>query len=339
MQDLSFRINDLEAAGNVYTFACKLLVLYPKPSVRAIMVTYEVSYLMSSRNNNRRRSTLRQMRLVSIGTSIVALFTLGLILLLRVLAIGVETNVKENIGLTIELLGEDPHQQYLLLEQQLPRLKGVKALKYVDADQAMQQMIEHLGEDPVAILGYNPLAATVQLSLDATYMHPDSLDHLQRELALLGVGTQLNYREDLVEAIERNSLTVEYVLWGVLALQILFAFIQINNTIRLMIYSDRLKIRTLTLVGAGAWFIRRPVVLRSLGDAGLAALGAILLLGGLVYSLERGLSISILSLLRVDYVLMAAGVVVLVALLGSAIASVRSTGKYIRMNGDKIHLV
>lgn len=280
------------------------------------------------------------MRLVSIGTSIVALFTLGLILLLRVLVVGVETSVKENVGLTIELLEEDPHQQYLMLEQQLPRLKGIKSLHYVDADQAMQQMIAYLGgEDPRAILGYNPLSATIQLSLDAAYMHPDSLDHLQRELALLGVDTQLNYREDLVESIERNSLTVEYVLWGVLVLQILFAFIQINNTIRLMIYSDRLKIRTLTLVGARSWFIRRPIVLSSLGDAALAALGAILLLVGLVYFLELGLSISILSLLRVDYVLMSAGVVVLVALLGSAIASVRSTGRYIRMNGDQIHLI
>ncbi len=289
--------------------------------------------------NNRRRSTLRQMRLVSIGTLVVALFTLGLILVTRAFVLGAEQGVKENISLTIELTGDNPRQQYDYMAKELDRIAAVKSLAYIDADEAARQMTEQLGENPVEVLGYNPLISMARLSLKAEYMNADSLAKLRHELGLLGIDASLDYRSDLVEAVEGNMRKAEYVLWGLLVLQAIFAFIQINNTTRLMIHADRLKIRTLSLVGASPWFVRRPIILRSMCDALIAAVLAVLLLGGAVYALESALSMSLIPVLQIEHILVSIAVLLIVAVLGGMLASMGATRRYIRMDGNKIHLI
>lgn len=287
----------------------------------------------------RRRSTLRQMRLVSIGTLVVALFTLGLILLIRIVALGLGQSVKENISLTIEFAGEDAEGEYQRLSKQIASLKGVKSVEYIDADDAAKQLGEQLGENPVDVLGYNPLSSVARLTLHAAYMQPDSLSLLEQELSRLGINTRLEYRGDLLEAVEHNTQRIELVLWGILALQALFAFIQINNTTRLMIYADRLKIRTLTLVGASPWFIRRPIIGRSILDALIATVLTYTLLAGVISGLETAFSIEIYPLLGTMPLAVAGGAIALVAVGSCALASARSTQRYIRMDGGKIHLV
>lgn len=287
----------------------------------------------------RRRSTLRQMRLVSIGTLVVALFTLGLILLIRIVALGLGQSVKENISLTIEFAGEDAEGEYQRLSKQIASLKGVKSVEYIDADDAAKQLGEQLGENPVDVLGYNPLSSVARLTLHATYMQPDSLRLLEQELSRLGINTRLEYRGDLLEAVEHNTQRIELVLWGILVLQALFAFIQINNTTRLMIYADRLKIRTLTLVGASPWFIRRPIIGRSILDALIATVLTYALLAGVISGLETAFSIEIYPLLGTMPLAVAGGAIALVAVGSCALASARSTQRYIRMDGGKIHLV
>lgn len=279
------------------------------------------------------------MRLVSIGTLVVALFTLGLILLVRSAAIGLGRSVKENISLTVELTGDDARAQFAYLKEQVAGLPSVKAVEYIDAEQAAREVAERLGENPVDVLGYNPLSSVARLSIHADYMQPDSLARLQQRLSLSGIDAQLDYRGDLLEAVEANTAALEWVLWVLLVLQSVFAFIQINNTTRLMIYADRLKVRTLCLVGASPWFIRRPIIGRSMLDAFVAAVLSLLLLYGTVVGAERALSATLHELLPAEYLLMDAVVLIGVAFLSSFVASALASQKYVRMDGGKIHLI
>jgi cell division transport system permease protein len=85
-----------------------------------------------------------------------------------------------------------------------------------------------------------------------------------------------------------NSL--KYFAWIILALAALLlviAIAMINNTIRLAVYSKRMLIRSMQLVGATEGFIRRPFMLRAFLQgivAALISLGMILL--GLNYLLN-----------------------------------------------------
>lgn len=287
----------------------------------------------------RRSSTLRQMRLVSIGTLIVALFTLGLILLIRIVALGLGQNIKENISLTIELSGDDARSRFTYLQTQLGKLSGIKSVEYIDAEDAAKQLAQQLGENPVDVLGYNPLNSVAKLTLHADYMQPDSLTAMEKRLSMLGIDAKLDYRGDLLSSVEGNTRRIEWVLWALLVMQSIFAYIQISNTTRLAIYADRLKIRTLTLVGASSWFIRRPIIGRSLIDALVASVVALGLLAGLASGLRVAIGIDLLSLLTAPRILIAVAMLLAVAMLSCALASARAAQRYIRMDGSKIHLV
>lgn len=292
-----------------------------------------------AKEQRRRTSTLRQMRLVAIGTLVVALFTLGVILLLQATAVGIKHGIKENIRFSVELSGDDAKAQYEVLKPQISALSGVRSVEYIDADDAARALAERLGENPVDVLGYNPLSSVLRLSLQAEYIQSDSLSALEHQLSMLGVDAKLDYKQDLLDSIETNTKRISWALWALLLVQVLFAYIQISNTTRLMIYADRLKIRTLTLVGASPWFIRRPIVGRSLIDAFVALILSVGLLALSIWGVEQAIGVNLYNLVRPTHLLIALGVLILVAMLSCAITSWRATLRYIRMDGGKIHLV
>ncbi len=292
-----------------------------------------------AKEQRRRTSALRQMRLVAIGTLVVALFTLGVILLLQATAVGIKHNIKENIRFSVELSGHDTKAQYEILKPQLTALSGVRAVEYIDADDAARELGKQLGENPVDVLGYNPLSSVLQLSLQSEYIQPDSLLRLERQLSMLGIDAKLDYKQDLLDSIEANTQRISWGLWALLLVQVLFAYIQISNTTRLMIYADRLKIRTLTLVGASSWFVRRPIVGRSLLDAMVAWVVSVGLLALAIWGVDKTLGVNLYHLISTPNLLLALGALALVAVLSCAITSWRATLRYIRMDGGKIHLV
>lgn len=292
-----------------------------------------------AKEQRRGTSALRQMRLVAIGTLVVALFTLGVILLLQATAVGIKHNIKENIRFSVELSGHDTKAQYEILKPQLTALSGVRAVEYIDADDAARELGKQLGENPVDVLGYNPLSSVLQLSLQSEYIQPDSLLRLERQLSMLGIDAKLDYKQDLLDSIEANTQRISWGLWALLLVQVLFAYIQISNTTRLMIYADRLKIRTLTLVGASSWFVRRPIVGRSLLDAMVAWVLSVGLLALAIWGVDKTLGVNLYHLISTPNLLLALGALALVAVLSCAITSWRATLRYIRMDGGKIHLV
>lgn len=282
---------------------------------------------------------LRQTRLVAIGSLTVALFTLGFIFLVRIALDGLGRSVKEGIGITIELAGDDAGARFAYLKPQLEQLSGVKAVEFVSADEAARTLGAELGENPVDVLGYNPLNATIRLSVEASYINADSLQRLEGQLHNLGVATNLNYRDDLLSSVEHNISKIEWGLWAFLALQALLAFIMISNTTKLMIYAERHKIRTLTLVGASSWFVSRPILTRSFFDAILAIICTLGLLAGLLLGIDKGLDMPLYHLLDPKQLIVSSIALGVIALVSNTIASMSATRRYIRMDGSKIHLV
>lgn len=292
-----------------------------------------------SSEQNKRRSSLKQMRLASIGALSITLTILGIIALVRILATSLEKSVQEQVHFSIELPQSFTEESYQALASNIYSIKGIKKLAYISADSALALIRPQLGEDPRALLGYNPLSPLVRLEIDAQHLNADSLRLIEHKLMDVGLETQLQYDEDQLRSLNKNMHSAEWILWGFVILQGVFSFIQINNTIRMMIYADRLQIRTLTLVGASSWFIRRPIVLRSMLDGIISSCVAIVIIGGLLYILEHALGVGILSLLDLQSIIIAVAGLLGVAICSSALAALRAAGRYINMDGRRIFLI
>jgi cell division transport system permease protein len=95
------------------------------------------------------------------------------------------------------------------------------------------------------------------------------------------------------------------------------------------------------LVGATAWFIRRPFIAQGMACGFWAAVLALTGLAGLLYygyTQEVG-SAAVRLLLQPHVLLILAGGVLLLGLLIPALAAWRATDKYLHMKADDLYLL
>ena len=246
------------------------------------------------------------------------------------------TRMRENVTITAVLSQEADSTQCARLERMLEASEGYSSFRYVSKEEALQEHIVSLGEDPTAFLGYNPLSASYEIHPSEQYSNPDSLAQEAERLESLPYISEVLYPRDLTDLMSRNVHDFSYILLGVALLLLLVSMVLIVNTIRLQIYSKRFIINTMTLVGATSWVTRRPFVMRNMLMGLIAGIVALIVLSGLVYyvEFEMGLFLFPITWLNVAFV---CGVVLGSGLLITLFASLIATGRYIRMDNNSLY--
>lgn len=246
------------------------------------------------------------------------------------------TRMRENVTITAVLSQEADSTQCARLERMLKASEGYSSFRYVSKEEALQEHIVSLGEDPTAFLGYNPLSASYEIHPSELYSNPDSLAQEAERLESLPYVSEVLYPRDLTDLMNRNVHDFSYILLGVALLLLLVSMVLIVNTIRLQIYSKRFIINTMTLVGATSWVTRRPFVLRNMLMGLIAGIVALIVLSGLVYyvEFEMGLFLFPITWMNVAFV---CGVVLGSGLLITLFASLIATGRYIRMDNNSLY--
>ena len=246
------------------------------------------------------------------------------------------TRMRENVTITAVLSQEADSTQCARLERMLEASEGYSSFRYVSKEEALQEHIVSLGEDPTAFLGYNPLSASYEIHPSELYSNPDSLAQEAERLESLPYISEVLYPRDLTDLMNRNVHDFSYILLGVALLLLLVSMVLIVNTIRLQIYSKRFIINTMTLVGATSWVTRRPFVLRNMLMGLIAGIVALIVLSGLVYYVEyeMGLFLFPITWQNISFV---CAVVLGSGLLITLFASLIATGRYIRMDNNSLY--
>ena len=98
------------------------------------------------------------------------LFLIGLECLVLLSARELVRHVRENVVLTV-VMQEDATQEEVDRLGNLVKISPyILEAKYVSKADALQEHIEHLGEDPEKFLGYNPLTDAYELRLKESYI-------------------------------------------------------------------------------------------------------------------------------------------------------------------------
>ncbi len=159
------------------------------------------------------------------------------------------------------------------VEARLKELNAVKQFRFIQRDQALQELLQSTGlVDVAAGLERNPLPDA--FVIEPQSINPDELKNLRNDLMKLPkvdkvlLDTAWAERLNAMVRLGRDATLILAALLG-------FALVVItSNTIRLQILSQREEIEISTLIGATDAFIRRPFlyhgVLQALGG-GLAA--------------------------------------------------------------------
>ena len=271
----------------------------------------------------------------AISVSLV-LCLIGLESILLLSADSLITRMRENITLTAVLTNDADSTQCARLESVLKAGDRCSAYKYVSADEALEEHIRLLGEDPAKFLGYNPLSASYEIHPTDAYSAPDSLALLASDLEALPYVSEVIYPRDLADLMSSNVHEFSYILLAVALALLLISMVLIVNTIRLQIYAKRFLINTMTLVGATSWVTRRPFVLRNMVMGFMAGIVALTILGAVVYYVEFRMGMLLFPLTGQNIAFIAV-VVLCSGLLITLIASLIATGRYIRMDNNSLY--
>jgi cell division transport system permease protein len=239
---------------------------------------------MAKKRNKARKHYSLQVFTLCISTAMV-LILLGLVVLTVFTGKNLSSYVKENLTLTMILSPDMTNDQASALCKKVNGMSYINGLQYISKEDALKEGTKELGADPSEFAGENPFTAEIEVRLKANYANNDSIKWISQDLKKLYGVTEVDYRQDLIDSVNKTLTKVGFVLLVIAALLTIVSFSLINNTVRLSIYSRRFTIHTMKLVGASWWFIRAPFIKRAVSLGLLSALIAILVLGGGMYAL------------------------------------------------------
>ena len=146
-------------------------------------------------------------------------------------------------------------------------------------------------------------------------------------------------------ASQLRYIGLELIMIFIASVLLIIAILLIYNTIRLAVFSKRFMIRTMQLVGAKSYFIRRPFIYRAFYQGFISGLLAILFLVSLWYSFTYinpsiiiSLSSESVELIKevIHFVSIAAGILI-VGVLVSVISTYFALNKFIWVKSEKLY--
>ncbi len=261
---------------------------------------------------------------------------LGLMGLLILNANQLSNYVKENIGVSIILKDNVKEVEIRKLQKTLDATEYVKATEFVAKETAAKELQKELGEDFISFLGYNPLKATIDVKLYAEYANPDSIAFIEKDFTRYNQVQEVYYQKSLVHLVNENVKRISLIILAFSGLLFVISFTLINNTIRLSIYSQRLIINTMQLVGATRGFIRKPFMGKSLLHGILGALIANSMLSGVIYLSQKELS-QVISFSNVEMVGILFLLIILLGILITWISTLFAVNKYLSLESRSLY--
>jgi len=209
----------------------------------------------------------------------VVLFLIGFLGIFILNSKKVSDHFKEQIVLSIFIKDSAKNIQIKQLQKTLSLKESTRKVTYVSKEEASRLYANEIGEDFLEFLGYNPLLNSIDVFLNAQFVKSGEINSLIQTLERYDYIDEIIYDEPLVELLEENIEQISLWIMVLSGIFILVAVLLINSSIRLSIFSKRLVIKTMQLVGANKSFIRKPFIKNHIM---IAIISSILSLSGLM---------------------------------------------------------
>ena len=283
----------------------------------------------------KRRSLFNMYFTTTISISLV-LFLVGLECVVLMSAHELVRHVRENVVLTVVLSDMASQEDVARLDNLMQVAPYVNGSDYISREEALQEHIDNLGEDPQKFLGYNPLTDAFEVNLHAEYAQIDSIHVIEQSLLALPYVDKVIYQADIVKQLDSNLQEASLILLAIALALLVIALVLISNTSQLEVYSKRFLINTMLLVGATPWVIKWPFIRRNMLMGIEAACVALLMLAATYYYFVNRLGIRLFALTEQNIAIIIVAVV-FVGWFITFFASLAATNRYIRMKTSKMY--
>ena len=270
-----------------------------------------------------------------ISISLVLLLT-GIAALLIINAGSVTRYLKENMRISVLLREDVSDEQAAAFAQTLSAEPYVHTARAITREEGAAELRSMLGEDFLDVFETSPVPVSVDVTLNAEYVRPDSLAMVTAAIAAAPLVDEVNTQQSLVEALTTNLAKISIVL-GVFILLLLFiSFVLINNTVRVSVFARRFTIHTMKLVGATRAFIRAPFLRAAVLQGLVASALAVGLLWALLSAVRKSFP-ELFSIFEPRQLLLVCGIVVVCGVLLCVLSTYFVVNKLVAASKDDLY--
>jgi len=199
---------------------------------------------------------------------VIALFTVSVSLAIDAVGQYMLQSFQDKIDISVQFKDDASEEKILDLKNDLESLGEVKNVNYISKEQALVEFQETHRDDEyikqsIEELGDNPLFAVLNVKTNSLEQYEIVDAYLSNNDNYSPIIKEVDY-QDNKNVINNFSSALENVRNGIGGLTILFVIISILiafNTIRLAMYSHKIEIEIMRLVGASNWYIKLPFII------------------------------------------------------------------------------
>lgn len=201
-----------------------------------------------------------------------AVFSSTIIVALAVLLLGIYITISINSVKLLKLIRDKVEIDAYLsdsfqeanaskLINSIKTIGGVKSIKYISKEDAAKLFEEDFGKDILEVFDYNPLPASLKISLYDEYKTIDRIEKIKVELQKFKEINDIVYAQKNLEILERNTNSLVFLNLSLLIIITFSSIFLVSNTIKLMISAKKQTIEVMKLIGASKETIRTPFIM------------------------------------------------------------------------------
>jgi cell division transport system permease protein len=237
----------------------------------------------------------RMASIITVSTIAITMTLLGLFLILTFNIQGIAQSFRNKMTFEVFIDNSLESTDIQLLEKNIMDLEAVEDVTFISKEEALERYRRDFENDPLEIVGYNPLPSSFQVKLKQDYRYPERAEDVVRKTMELEGVDKVVYHENLFRLVYRYSRIVILVDVALFLTVLLAAILLVANTLRLTILSQRKTIQIMELVGATEGFIRRPYLIQGMLQGGIGGgIGSFI-----VWIVVQGVSLRFPEFLRV----------------------------------------
>ena len=243
---------------------------------------------------------------------------------------------KEKIPVVVFLKDEASDVEVSQFEKKLSIDPNIKNFVYTSKNDAAVKFSSDIGENFVDFLGYNPLLNSFDIYFYSERVESLFINEIVKSFESEDFINEVSYDAPLIFLINDNFKKAQNWVLYIAIFFILISIILINNTIRLSIYSQRMTIKTMQLVGATKFFIKKPFILTQLKLGLISAIISSLLFISVVYYLNSNYFEIDLLLIKNSF-LISIAIAFILSFLISIVSTNFITSKFLNSKIDKLY--
>ncbi len=206
--------------------------------------------------------------LATILIMVITLFTIGSLIFARAIFGSIILQIQDKVDISIYCKTDASEEGISALRKSLSEIPEVKEVKYVSADEALNNFRDRHQDNGLIMqsldeLGANPLGAVLNVKAKDPSQYDSVAKFLESKSASVSSAIdKVNYyqNEKVIERLTKVLDSAKKLGTSISIIMIIISMIVTFNTIRLAIYVAREEIGVMRLVGASSKFVSGPFI-------------------------------------------------------------------------------